>query len=361
MKKSFREITLDEFEKFCKKCPSKSYMQSPEMFKRYQTIGREAYLLGTFEEDELMVAGIASCIYERYGRKIFTFSRGPLTDFSSHSESFYYFLSECKEFLKSKHGIVLQISPNLLAPDAPKGLNDKLKKHGFKYLGEYEQVKWTYAIDFDKIENLPPVSKPEQKSPVLSPNIDPEKEQILLRSFRRDHRYTIRYATERYGIKLRELPVAEFDVLLKLLEESGRQHGFVPRDQKFFEQMVDAFGSDVSAVVAELPDGTPIAAAFFILYGDEVIYLSSGLSREYKKLGGPHLIQSSMIKYAYANGFRKYNFWGTNPDPENGVYKFKQGFHGEVEEFVGTFAAPLSALGSVYLKKLHPAEHRDLT
>ena len=101
------------------------------MFKRYQTIGREAYLLGAFEADELVVAGVASCIYERYGRKIFTFSRGPLTDFSSHLESFYYFLSECKEFLKSKHGIVLQISPNLLTPDAPKGFNDKLKKHGF--------------------------------------------------------------------------------------------------------------------------------------------------------------------------------------------------------------------------------------
>ena len=67
-----------------------------------------------------------------------------------------------------------------------------------------------------------------------------------------------------------------------------------------------------------------------------------------------------MIKYAYANGYNKYNFWGTNPDPENGVFKFKQGFHGEVEEFVGTFASSLSPLGAVYLKKLHKAEHRDL-
>ena len=144
------------------------------------------------------------------------------------------------------------------------------------------------------------------------------------------------------------------------MQESGKVHGFVPREQKFFEQLKKHFGPDVTAVVAELPDGTPIAAAFFILYGNEVIYLSSGFRRAHKKLGGPHLIQWAMIKYAYANGFKKYNFWGTNPDPENGVFKFKQGFHGAVEEFVGTFAAPLSALGKVYLNKLHYAKQRDL-
>jgi lipid II:glycine glycyltransferase (peptidoglycan interpeptide bridge formation enzyme) len=361
MKKSFREISFDEFKEFAEACPTKSYMQSPQMFERYQKTGRECYLLGAFLDEELVVAGIASNIYERYGHKIFTFSRGPLADFSKHEKELYYFLDETKKNLKPKHGIVLQISPSLLAPNAPKDFATKLKSHGFKYLGEYEQVKWTYAIDFSKIENLPPVEPPKQKSPTLSPEISPESEQILTRSFRRDHRYTIKYATERYGIKLRELQPSEYNILLKLLEESGRQHGFIPRDQKFFEQMADAFGSEVSAVVAELPDGTPIAAAFFILYGDEVIYLSSGLSREHKKLGGPHLIQSAMIKYAYANGFKKYNFWGTNPDPENGVYKFKQGFHGEVEEFVGTFAAPISPLGTIYLKKLRAAEHRDLT
>lgn len=360
MKKSFREISFDEFSKFTETCPTKSYMQSPEMFNRYQKTGRECYLLGAFFGDELVVAGLASNIYERYGYKIFTFSRGPLADFSKHAKEFYYFLNESKQFLKSRRGIVLQISPSLLAPDAPKHFKEELKNHGFKYLGEYEQVKWTYAIDFSKVENLPPVKPAKQKSAVLSPDLAPESEQILMRSFRRDHRYTIKYATERYGVKLRELPPSEYDILLKLLEESGREHGFVPRDQKFFEQMKAAFGPEVTAVVAELPDQTPIAAAFFILYGDEVIYLSSGLSREHKKFGGPHLIQSAMIKFAYANGYKKYNFWGTNPDPENGVFKFKQGFHGEVEEFVGTFAAPLSPLGHIYLKKLRAADHRDL-
>ena len=360
MKTVFRELSLQEFKNFTARIASKNYMQSPSMYERYQKIGRESYLLGLFDGEEIKVAGIASVIYERYGHKIFTFSRGPLMADDSKAGEMVSFLNECKKFLKNKKGFVLQISPNLLTTNMPKDFYQKIEQAHFKYLGEYEQVKWIYAIDFSKVADLPKVSYKEKRSAVLNPEIDPTSEQILFRSFRRDHRYTIRYATERYGIKLRELKTSEYDILLKMIDESGKLHGFVPRDQKFFEQITEAFGSDVTAIVAEMPDGTPVAAAFFILYGNEVIYLSSGMSREHKKLGGPHLIQWAMIKYAYANGYNKYNFWGTNPDPENGVFKFKQGFHGEVEEFVGTFASSLSPLGAVYLKKLHKAEHRDL-
>lgn len=330
------------------------------MYQRYRKIGREAYLFGLVVDGEIQVAGIASVIYERYGYKIFTFSRGPILGNNCQVSDFIKFLDACKRELRTKKGIVLQISPNILVSQVANGLRQELKKAHFKYLGEYEQVKWTYAIDFEKNRDLPPVRHAKTKSKPLSPRLDPEAEQKLFRSFRRDHRYTIRYATERHGIRLRELPVSEYDTLLKMIDESGKLHGFVPRDRKFFEQISDAFGPDAVAIVAEMPDGTPIAAAYFLLYGNEVIYLSSGMSRKYKKLGGPHLIQWAMIKFAYANGYQKYNFWGTNPDPDNGVYKFKQGFHGEVEEFIGTFAASLSPLGTIYLKKLHKAEHRDL-
>lgn len=359
MKRIFRELTLAEFEHFTTHCSSKNYMQSPAMYRRYQAIKRESYLVGLVEDDKIIVAGLVSVIFEKLGQKIFTFSRGPLSE-DYKIDSMTEFLQECKKFLKSKHGLIVQISPNVLTKDAPEGFSDALVKQGFKALGEYEQVKWTYALDFSKIDNLPEVAPRRPKSPVLNPDLSEEAEQTLFRSFRRDHRYTIRYATERYGIKLRELSPEEYPILLDMIAESGKVHGFVPREQQFFEQLKQYFGPDVTAIVAELPDGTPIAAAFFILYGDEVIYLSSGFRRDHKKLGAPHLIQWAMIKYAYANGYKKYNFWGTNPDPENGVYKFKQGFHGDIEEFVGTFAAPLSPVGRVYLQKLHYAKQRDL-
>ena len=359
MEKIFRELTPEEFEHFTTSCSSKNYMQSPAMYSRYQEVKRESYLVGLVADSRVLIGGLVSVIYERLGRKIFTFSRGPLFE-QFNAEDFAIFTQGCKKFLKAKRGIVLQISPNLLVSDAPADFGQILESQGFKPLGEYEQVKWTYALDFSKIPDLPKVAVPATKSSVLNPPISDEVKQQLLRSFRRDHRATIRYATERYGLKVRELQVDEYPILLEMIEESGKVHGFVPREQRFFEQLKQFFGDDVTAIVAETPAGEPIAAAFFILYGNEVIYLSSGFRRAHKKLGGPHLIQWTMIQYAYANGFKKYNFWGTNPDPDNGVFKFKQGFHGEIEEFVGTFVTPISPLGTAYIQKLHYAKQRDL-
>ena len=122
MKELFREITLAEFKAFTRQCGTKNYMQSPEMYNRYLKIGREAYLFGAFSNGELVVAGLASVIYERFGKKIFTFSCGPLADFSQSPEVLCSFLENCKEELKKKnelyykalHTYVQQMPPKIL-------------------------------------------------------------------------------------------------------------------------------------------------------------------------------------------------------------------------------------------------------
>ena len=361
MSSVFREITEAEFKSFTQESPTKNFMQTPEMYHRYKDNKRECYLLGLFENDSLIVAALVNAFYQKLGQKLFTMSRGPIMDFSLGTEKLVKFLEGAKQFLKEKSGATLQISPSLLVPDAPMDFKNTLKKAGFKYLGEFEQVKWIYTINFEDIENLP-VIKPSKKRSYkpLETKLDPEAENTIFRTLHKNHRYTVKYATSRFDLKLRELDIDEYDILYDLVKEAGEVHGFVPRNVDYFKEMKREFGDKVTAIVATLPDGTPIATGFFILYGDEVIYLSSGLRREYKKLGGPHFIQWLMIRYAYQNGFKKYNFWGTHPDPNDGVFKFKQGFNGKSEEFVGTFIAPLSLLGRAYMAKLKPAEMRDL-
>lgn len=357
--KKIRELTLDEFEAFTKSSESKNYMQSVKMYQRYLDENREQYLLGLVDDkDNVIVAGLAHIIYSRFGKKIFSFSRGPIVD-SKNVKDLIKFLDECKKFFKAKHGMTLQVSLNLLANEVPDDFAREMKKIGYKKLGEYEQVKWVYALDFSKVEGLPKVEQKQKRSSVVNPEIDPESEQKLFRHLRTSHRRYIRYAEERYGIKMRELKVSEYNILQDLLEASGKVHGFAPRSQKFFEQLLKYFGDDVVAIVAELPDKTPVAAAFFILLGNEVIYLSGGFDRKYRNMGAPYLVQWTMIKYAYANGYKQYNFWGTNPDPNDGVFQFKEGFHGEVQEFVDAFITSLSPLGAVYVKKIHYAKHRS--
>lgn len=105
----------------------------------------------------------------------------------------------------------------------------------------------------------------------------------------------------------------------------------------------------------------PLATAFFItLNGNEVIYLSSGAYEEYMRFNGPYAIQWTMIRYALEHGYKRYNFYGTsgnfNKEAEDyGVYLFKKGFGGHVEELLGDFILPIdSMMFAIYnrLKKI---------
>ena len=54
-----------------------------------------------------------------------------------------------------------------------------------------------------------------------------------------------------------------------------------------------------------------------------------------------------MIEYAKDHNFKKYNFYGISgnfdkKDPDYGIYEFKKGFNGYVEEYVGEFELPLN-------------------
>ena len=97
----------------------------------------------------------------------------------------------------------------------------------------------------------------------------------------------------------------------------------------------------------------PISAAMFMLYGKEVDYLFSGSIEKYKNMYAQYLIQWEMIKYACENKFEKYNFFGISgnfdkKDKNYGVYEFKKGFGGHVEELIGDFYLSTSLIYKVY-------------
>ena len=98
-----------------------------------------------------------------------------------------------------------------------------------------------------------------------------------------------------------------------------------------------------------------LAAALYIFYGKEVVYLMSGSNDAYKKFKAPY----AMIQKAIEEGYTEYNFYGISglfePGQEGyGVFDFKRGFNAVVVELVGNFILPLhTILFNVYKKKNH--------
>ena len=91
----------------------------------------------------------------------------------------------------------------------------------------------------------------------------------------------------------------------------------------------------------------PMASSFFIIEDDQTVYLYSAAYDDFKKYNAPYAIQWYMIRYALEHHINRYNFYGISgnfsEDAEDyGVYEFKRGFSGVVEELVGDFTLPVN-------------------
>lgn len=336
----FVELTEKEFSEFAEGARGANFLQSIYMLRRYQKIGREAYLLGVKRRKKLIVAALVSEAGKIKGQKIFNIPGGYLGDYGE--EALRTFTEGAKEFLRGKKAAVLMMSPNIVSEErdidaeivpggeSNLGVKKALRHLGYRYLGEYAQAKWIYVLPTKGAD-----------------------EDTVYKDFRKGHKLSIRYAEPRYKVKIRELSVEELPILEELVDEASDFHGFKAPTLKYFKEMKEAFSEKVRFMVAEMPDPetgkiVPVAGAMFVLYGPEIVYLFSGSRRAYKKYGGPHLMQWQMIQEAIAKGYERYNFYGVRPEAGNGVYAFKRGFKGKVVELLGTFMLPISSLGKVY-------------
>ena len=364
----FGELTEKEWRGLDFKC--RSFLQSEEMWRRYQGEGREAYLVGVREGQKVLGAGLVTARRWRLGRKIWRVAGGWLLDYDSErrQEILRALTEGVRKLAREKGAIAVMISPNVEAQPRDAecrvvagkdhlAVKGELERLGYKYLGEYEQAKWQYVLE-----------------------LKGQTAEGLFNEFRSGHRWQIRRA-EKDGVRVRELGERELKILKAIAAEAGERHGFLDPELEYYRSMKKYFGEQVKFVVAEIPaaklrqerekaegpevtveDGemVPLAAAMFVNDGREMVYLYSGSARKYQKYGGAHLIQWEMIKEALVTGCERYNFYGVRPVAGDGVYKFKQGFRGHVEELLGTFALPVGALGKVYVGRIAEKEMRGV-
>lgn len=384
----FVELTEQEVRGLNFKCCN--FLQSWEMYQRYQAQGRESYFVGVKSaDDQILAAGLLLVRPWHFGKKVFRVAGGWLMDYEhqNYSGVLEFITLKAREFCAGKQGIALEIAPNIIAQ--PRDAHNQvvagvdhlkvkreLEKLGYKYLGEYEQVKWTFVKD-----------------------LDGEDPQELFKAFRTDHRQRIRRA-EREGVRVRELTNGELGILKQIAAEAGERHGFKDPDMEYYRSMKQAFGDKVRFMVAEISteklveegntqakagtsentqaqaeteqktgvngglqtqaEYTPLAAAMFVEDAGEIVYLYSGSVRKLQKYGGAHLIQWRMIQEALEKGCKKYNFYGVYPVEGNGVYSFKLGFRGRVEELLGTFVLPIGVIGKLYVARLRKQEYGEV-
>lgn len=360
----FVEISEAEFEKTKFNCDN--FLQSVEMYRRHKKLGREVYLVGVKSDGEIgkkntiLATGMLTALPWHFGKLIYMVPGGWLMDYDGEGwqEVLQFLTKEGKQFCKKHRGALLYISPNIVSQprdidnkviDGPDHLAVKreLLDEGWKYLAEFTQTKWQYVLD-------------------LVQDGKRVKAEDLKQNFRNGHKWAIKRAL-RDGVRVRDIEIDEIDILRNIEHEAAIRHGFREPEEEYFRTMKAEFGDKVQFVVAEMPKKLiepgakgyiPVAASMFINDGHETVYLYSGSVRKYQKYGGAHLIQWEMIQRAIKSGCEIYNFYGAKPEKGNGVYAFKQGFRGHVQELLGTFVLPVGGLLPwLYVKFEKPKEY----
>lgn len=317
-------------------------MQTPEIAAYREQNGWTVYYFAVKRGQQILAATMALAKPVFLGKSLFTTPGGPLINLED-DKLVRFFFTELKKYIKSHNGFMLQISPyyELIERDrggeiVPDGFNRQkalkyLTQLGFHPSTDTTQPKYLFALDID------------HRSP-----------DELLANFKRNTRNHIRKA-EKKGVVIRELKKDELGAFKAITQSTSLRRNFTDRTIDYYEKMYDLFHGkkEVKFILAEAEidsKKTPLSAAMFMLYGDEIVYLFSGSDQRYMHdYNAQYLIQWYMIKYAAEHDFARYNFYGIQglPDPDSsdyGIYSFKKGFDGRVIELIGTYELPLGPL-----------------
>lgn len=389
----FRVLTEEEFRSFLNQHPLRTFLQTPEIAHLRELTGWKKHYVGV-EVNEVIVAGTMMVSRKnRLGVSEFYAPRGFLIDY--HDKALLsFFVSNIKDYIKKQKGYVLKIDPYLVLQErdtngdvVQDGIDNRsvvetLTSMGFLKTGFEEQAKWMYVLDLkgkteeQVLKNMKPNTRNNirktMKSGILLEELQYDQldqfYQIMMETGKRKH-FEIRslaYFQRMYQIFHPRNEIKYLVAKLNLVEYIKNIQLEIDENQKKKQAMSDAIYNDnakqaiekdcenlkkriefAEAIQKEKGSEIVLSGSMFVMTKPEIIYLSSGNYEEYMRFYGQYRIQWEMIQYAVKNGFERYNFYGImgnfNPDdPDYGIYNFKKGFNGFVEELIGEYELPIS-------------------
>ncbi len=171
--------------------------------------------------------------------------------------------------------------------------------------------------------------------------IDGKNEDELFMSFSKKTRYNIRYAAKK-GVRIIIKGEDGLDDFMELYRITGERDGFKTRPRDYFARLLKAMGEGARVYLGYYND-IPVCGAITTNYAGKCSYVYGASSNYYRNVMPNYLMQWEMIRWGQSTGCRIYDFLGISGDLEHedspmfGLYRFKRGFNGYVDELVGEF------------------------
>lgn len=189
-----------------------------------------------------------------------------------------------------------------------------------------------------------------------------KSEDELLKSMHPKTRYNIKVA-QKHGVKIIEDNSDEaFKIYLRLTNETTKRQKFYAHARRYHELMwqILKIVNDQSSIInrdcltahlllAKYKSEILVAWILFA-FKDTLYYPYGASSNQYRETMASNLMMWEAIKFAKKLGLKKFDMWGalgSDPDPKDpwyGFHKFKQGYGGELVEFIGSYDLVINRL-----------------
>lgn len=236
-------------------------------------------------------------------------------------------LAELEKLARQERAIFVKIDPDVVKswdvePERP-------SPTGTQFIQELQQRGWRFSTSQIQFRNTVELDLTRS-------------EDDLLAAMKQKTRYNIRLAG-RKGVTIRAGTPDDFSMIAGMYQETAKRDGFAIRPLPYY---LDAWHSFTNAgmahpLIAEF-EGEPLAAVVLIKFNKTTIYMYGASTNKERNRMPTYLLQWEAIRWAKANGCDTYDFWGA-PDTFDGtdrmwgVWRFKDGFKGQVVRHIGAW------------------------
>jgi len=281
--------------------------------------GHKVYRLGVFDQKK-MVSGFSLSFHNipKTRFSIGTILRGPKIDADMITNVRKIALDENAIFVKLEPDVIQKVYDSILNLDK-----------------EYPQ-----DLDFQGLVVSPKVAFYPHSFLI---DLTLSEEELLAR-MQSKTRYNIRLAN-RHGVTVsRETHDQGFEIYLQLLLATTHRQGFYLHSEVYHRQLWQQLKNTGTIDILLASYQGEVLAAFMLFKCRDRLFYPYGASLDKKReVMAPNLLMWEAIRYGKSLGLKTFDTWGClGPDAKEGdqgfgFHRFKQGYGGQLVQFVGTY------------------------
>lgn len=222
-------------------------------------------------------------------------------------------------------------------------ITDLGKKNNAIFIKIEPNVIVSSEITIPQRQNLVVSQKPMFTKYTFLLDLSPDEE-MLLSKMKEKTRYNVRLAQKKGVVVTEETSQEGFKIYLQLLEETIKRDRFFAHDSRYHQTMWDIMSkAGIAHLLIARYQNVPLAAWILFKFHDVLYYPYGTSSRESREVMAPNLMMWEAIRLGKKLGCSYFDMWGAlgpNPDqkdPFYGFHRFKEGYGGQLVEFVGSY------------------------